>query len=126
LCLVRLKFGVLQGQGGRVPYGSKWNQAFRFSQRCSWEFCFSGMWHCQRVYNTVPKGSQIQNFQRNLLHSSPWAIRSQKNNLLTLEYDHSTFLQNIRIWLLCVAASSARRVEASYWTNLIAVPSHVM
>ena len=49
------------------------------------------------VYDTVPKGSQIQNSQRNLLLSSSWAIRSQKNNLLTLEHDHSMFLQNIRI-----------------------------
>jgi len=50
------------------------------------------------VYDdTVPKGSWIENSQRNLLHSSSWAIRSKKYNLLTLEYDHSMFLQNIRI-----------------------------
>ena len=53
------------------------------------------------VYDTVPKGSWMQNSQRNLLNSSSWAIRFQKNDLLTLEYDHSMFLQNIRIWLLC-------------------------
>jgi len=49
------------------------------------------------VYDTVPKGSWMQNSQRNLLNSSSWAIRFQKNDLLTLEYDHSMFLQNIRI-----------------------------
>jgi hypothetical protein len=48
ICLVRLKFGVLQGEGGCVPYGSKQNQLFRFSQWCSWEFCFSGIWHCAK------------------------------------------------------------------------------
>jgi len=49
------------------------------------------------VYDTVPKGNWIQNSQRNLLHSFSWAVGSQKNDLLTLEYDHSMFLPNIRI-----------------------------